>query len=218
MNKSEYYNGNDNRNKYYYHVHKLLKDWKIENNIPTSKRCIVHHRDDTEECHKYNEEHYELWGCNEDGTFEYGKYVLFMTVSEHMRYHNAGVNNPMYDVHKFGVDNPFYGRVHSSESKEKMHMAHTGKALSNVHKSKIAAAHTGKQHTDETKAKISASRKGIYPSDDTKVKMSLAQSGISLLWKVYKNNNGKLSYNEFRRALKNGNITFESQPITLLTK
>ena len=48
---------------------------------------MVHHRDDTEETRKYNDEHYELWGFNEDGTFEYGKYVLFVTQSEHNTIH-----------------------------------------------------------------------------------------------------------------------------------
>lgn len=48
------------RNKYYKYVHKLLNDWKIENNITT--RCDVRHRDDTIECINYNNEHYNLWG------------------------------------------------------------------------------------------------------------------------------------------------------------
>ena len=206
MNNIEYYSTN-HRNEYHSYTHELLNEWKRANSI--TETCVVHHRDDTEECRKYNEEHYELWGFNLDGTFEYGKYIVFMTMSEHMQYHNAGVNNPMYGVRKFGVDNPFYGHTHSHESKEKMHIAHTGKKLSYEHKSKIAAAHIGKPRTDETKAKISASRKGTFPSDEAKAKMSLAQKGISILWKVYKNNNGILSYNDFRRALKNGDITFE---------
>lgn len=215
MNNIEYYSTN-HRNEYHSYTHKLLNEWKLANSI--TERCVVHHRDDTEECRKYNDEHYELWGFNLDGTFEYGKYIVFMTMSEHMQYHNTGVNNPMYGVRKFGVDNPFCGHTHSHESKEKMRIAHTGKKLSYEHKSKMAAAHMGKSHTDETKAKISASRKGIFPSDEAKAKMSLAQKGISILWKVYKNNNGTLSYNAFRRALKNGDITFEPQSITILTK
>ena len=215
MNNIEYYSAN-HRNEYHRYTHKLLNEWKLANNI--AETCVVHHRDDTEECRKYNEEHYELWGFNLDGTFEYGKYIVFMTMSEHMRYHNAGVNNPMYGVRKFGADNPFCGRTHSHESKEKMRIAHTGKKLSYEHKSKIAVANTGKPRTDETKAKISASRKGIFPSDETRAKMSLAQKGINILWKVYKNNNGVLSYNDFRRALKNGDITFEPQSITVFTK
>lgn len=213
MNNKEYYSLNS-RNEYYKYIHELLNEWKLANNI--AEICVAHHRDDTEEAKAYNNEHYELWGFNLDGTFEYGKYVVFMTASEHMRYHMTGSKNPMCGVRKFGVDNPFYGKKHSSESKKKMRILHIGKRLSHEHRSKIAAAHKGMPCTDETKAKISASRKGIYPSDETKAKLSLAQNGISILWKVYKNNNGTLSYNEFRRALKNGDITFELQPITVL--
>lgn len=183
MNKEEYYNTSGVYKTYEYkYVQSLLHQWKTENNYTC--KCVVHHRDDTEECRKYNTEHYERWGFNEDGTFEYGKYIVFMTMSEHMRYHNAGVNNPMYGVRKLGVDNPFYGHMHSHESKEKMRIAHIGKKLSHEHRSKMA----------------------------------VTRKGIGILWKVYKNNNGVLSYNDFRRALKNGYITFEPQSITVFTK
>ena len=72
MNNMEYYSAN-HRNEYHKYIHKLLNEWKLANSI--TERCVVHHRDDTEECCKYNEEHYELWGFNLDGTFEYGKYI-----------------------------------------------------------------------------------------------------------------------------------------------
>ena len=65
-----------------------FETWKLANNI--TERCDVHHRDDTEETRKYNTEHYERWGCNEDGTFEEGKYVIFMTSAEHTAYHRTG--------------------------------------------------------------------------------------------------------------------------------
>ena len=47
----------------------------------------IHHLRDTEEQRKYNDEHYELWGHNLDGTFEYGKYVVFWTHEHHIKYH-----------------------------------------------------------------------------------------------------------------------------------
>ena len=49
---------------------------------------VIHHLRDTEEQRKYNNEHYELWGFNEDGTFEYGKYVIFVTEEWHLNYHH----------------------------------------------------------------------------------------------------------------------------------
>lgn len=48
---------------------------------------IIHHLRDTEEQRKYNDEHYELWGHNLDGSFEYGKYVIFVTKEWHDNYH-----------------------------------------------------------------------------------------------------------------------------------
>ena len=62
MNKKEYYQNSNSRKPYthlYKYVQSLLKDWKANNNYVC--KCVVHHRDDTEECRKYNEEHYELW-------------------------------------------------------------------------------------------------------------------------------------------------------------
>ena len=59
---------------------------------------------------------------------------------------------------------------------------------------------------------------GKTHSDEARIKMSAKQKAFGLLWNVYKNNNGALSYNEFRKALKNGDITFEMQPITVFTK
>ena len=52
----------------------------------------------------------------------------------------------------------------------------------------------GKKHTAATKAKM---------------------KGFSILWDVYKNNDGTKSYREFRSALKTGDITFEMQPISV---
>lgn len=89
MNRKEYCNTKHKYYKYYNQVQKLLKDWKAANNI--TERCVVHHRDDTDETIKYNEEHYELWGVNEDGTFEPGKYVQFLTATEHIRHHRSGI-------------------------------------------------------------------------------------------------------------------------------
>lgn len=49
---------------------------------------VRHHLRDTEEQRKYNDEHYEMWGFNLDGTFEYGKYMIFMTEEDHITIHN----------------------------------------------------------------------------------------------------------------------------------
>jgi len=71
----------------------LILDWsfytktrEIQKSLQYNKdpnAVVIHHLRDTEEQRKYNDEHYELWGHNLDGTFEYGKYVVFVTKEEH---------------------------------------------------------------------------------------------------------------------------------------
>ena len=171
-----------------------FKQWKRENN--NTERCVVHHRDDTEETRKYNTEHYERWGCNEDGTFEYGKYVIFMTLSEHSYYHNAGKTVSEETRVKIsaatqGERNPMYGKHHSEETCAKMSAAKQGEKNPNY----------GKRFDGEHRAKISA-----------------AIQSEKVLYVAYKNNGGILKWNDFRKALKNGEITFEVQPISVYTK
>ena len=284
MNRQEWLLGKCKCNNYYKQVQKLLKEWKLENNI--QERCVVHHRDDTEECRKYNEEHYERWGCNEDGTFEYGKYVAFMTDSKHARYHNIGKhhseetkeklrlvnkgkrhseetkekmsrNNARYfkgkhlseetknkisntkkgqthteetkakmSIAKSGSNHPFYGKHHSEESKAKMSATRRGKHHSEETKEKMSAALRGKNNpnygkhlSEETKAKMRAALRGKHHSEETKAKMSNKQyeniKAIKLLYNVYKNNNGTKKWNEFQKALKDGDITFSDYKITV---
>lgn len=67
---------------YYKNAHKIVDQY-----FESSKGIHIHHLRDTEEQRKYNDEHYELWGHNLDGTFEYGKYVIFVTQEEHSRIH-----------------------------------------------------------------------------------------------------------------------------------
>ena len=52
------------------------------------KANVIHHLRDTEEQRKYNDEHYEYFGLNQDDTFEYGKYVIFVTNKEHANIHS----------------------------------------------------------------------------------------------------------------------------------
>lgn len=183
MNKTEYWNiaYRDRNNECYTRVQKLLKDWKVENDI--TERCAVHHRDDTEETRKYNAEHYERWGFNEDGTFEYGKYVIFMTSAEHKHYHNM-------------VKHPWLGKKHTEATKKKMSMSHIGIRPSVESKEKNHIAHIGRTHTTATKAKMQISHKQL-------MEKTLA------IYKQYKKGGGELSWNDFQRALKNNEINIE---------
>ena len=120
--------------KYMRKARKLLKEWKQQNNI--TERCVIHHRDDTELCREYNEKYYELWGHNLDGTFEYGKYVVFMTFSEHTKYHN-------------------HTREVSPETKRKIGAAHKGKIISEEQRNKLRLASKGRVVSEETRRKHS---------------------------------------------------------------
>lgn len=184
MNREECIKSKCEHNEYWKLVRHKLKMWKKDNGLTC--KCVIHHRDDTEETLKYNSEHYELWGFNEDGTFEYGKYVIFMTSAEHVSYHKTGEKNHNY-----------------------------GKKFSDEHRAKLSAAHQGKKPSDETCAKLSVANQGKKRSDETRGKISAAQQGIKVLYTTYKNNGGILQWNAFRKALSNGEITFEMRPITV---
>ena len=61
--------------------------------------------------------------------------------------------------------------------------------------------------------------KGKHHSEETKAKMSNKcrenMKAIKLLYSVYKNNNGAKKWNDFQKALHNGDITFEERPISI---
>lgn len=244
MNKNEYYNSKIlYKNEEYKYARKLLKEWQCANNI--EQECVIHHRDDTEECRKYNEEHYERWGIDENGEFTEGKYVKFMTRSAHTTYHhkgkilseetrqkisdahtgksfteetkqklskaNSGENNPMFGVHRFGSANPFYGKKHSAETKQKLSDHFKGKPISEETRQKISNAIKGENHPMYGK---SPTPESIAKNRESNIKLA---KSIKYLYDVYKKNGGCLSWNGFRHMLKTGEITFEMQPISVFT-
>lgn len=179
-----------NNKECYKYVQKLLKDWKIKNNYTC--KCVVHHRDDTEECRNYNKEHYERWGFNEDGTFEYGKYVIFMTHADHSSHHNSGDKNSMkrpevrakMSATKKGHVSTFKGKHHSEESKQKLRESHLGKKASEETRKKLSELRKGekhwnygKYHSEETREKIRIANTGKHPSEETRQKMSESHKG-----------------------------------------
>ena len=159
------------------------------------KAIIIHHLRDTEEQRKYNDEHYELWGHNLDGSFEYGKYVIFVTKEEHTEIHRCSEetrkkrsetlksNPPMKGKHltdetkeKLRIAN--VGKHHTDETIEKIKLNHSrnrlGKHLTDETKEKLRIANVGKHHTDESKSKISKSLIGIKREATTKNKIGAA--------------------------------------------
>lgn len=208
MNRAEWITDGRHLNEYRRYVNHALKQWKLENNI--IEKCVVHHRDDTEETRKYNSEHYERWGFNENGEFIEGQYVIFMTLSEHTAYHHIGKISPRR------------GKKCSEETCEKISVNNArywkDKKLSDETRDKISAANKGRKLSDETRAKMSATRKGKKFSEEHRAKMSATKQGEKVLYVAYKNNGGILKWNDFRKALSNGKITFEVQPISVYTK
>ena len=208
MNRAEWITDGRHLNEYRRYVNHALKQWKLENNI--TEKCVAHHRDDTEETRKYNSEHYERWGFNENGEFIEGQYVIFMTLSEHTAYHHIGKISPRR------------GKKCSEETCEKISVNNArywkDKKLSDETRDKISAANKGRKLSDETRAKMSATRKGKKFSEEHRAKMSATKQGEKVLYVAYKNNGGTLKWNDFRKALKNGEITFEMQPISVYTK
>lgn len=87
MNRKEW-KASDISNKFewYNKARKLQKSLQY-NSDPSA--IVIHHLRNTEEQRNYNDEHYELWGHNLDGSFEYGRYVIFVTKEEHLEIHSC---------------------------------------------------------------------------------------------------------------------------------
>lgn len=219
MNKTEYEASKANRSTYEYrYVHDLCDKWKSDNNLTC--KCVVHHRDDTDETRDYNSNHYELWGFNEDGSFEYGKYVVFMTQSEHSAHHSRGIpksekhkqslsrtrienktaageNNGMYGKGYLlvGEKNGMYGKHHSDETRDKISKALQGKSNPLITGDKNGMCHITPEANARRKDKISDA-------------IHKQMTALKFMYHHYKINGGQLSWNSFRRAIKTGDITF----------
>lgn len=176
-------------------AHDILKQWMQENNL--EGKYVIHHRDDNEEVKAYNKAHYKRWGFDLDGTFTLGKWVVFLTHGEHSRYHNTGkivseeTKQKMRDNHADfrGENNPMYGKTFTDEHRKK---------LSDNH-----ADFRGERNPMYGKCPMY----GKHHSHETKRKMSETNCKLSVLYHAYKDNGGTLSWNEFQRALKNGEQT-----------
>lgn len=178
--------------KFYNESHRLMKEFNLVNG---TNKTEVHHLRDTEEQRIYNDTYYEFWGFNQDGTFEYGKYVVFFTHNEHVSYHalSEETRRKISEANKGRKRNPF-----SEEAKKKMSDAKKGKCLSDEHKKKLSESHSGdkgywygKHLSKEHKEKLSNAKLGKYKgenhpmygkhhSDESKKKMSERREGTHL--------------------------------------
>lgn len=106
----------------------------------------------------------------------------------------SGENNPWFG--KKGEEAPFFGHKHTSETKEKISKARSGKKLSEEHKKKISKAHSGKnhpmydkKHTQETKEKMSSSQNTIGYFRVSKKKDHKCKQGFRFCYQYYDENN-----------------------------
>lgn len=182
-------------------ITEILNQWKADNNLVGD--YIVHHRDDTEECRAYNKAHYKRWGFNEDGTFEYGKYVIFMTRSYHMKHHRTGTKlTEEQKCHlseiNTGERHPQYGTHHSEDTRKKLSEQKLGSKNPMYQK----------DFTEEHRKHLSESYAGHRPEVLEKNRESNRKRMLQVgkLWSIYKQNNGPLSYPEFRSNLAKNNI------------
>ena len=154
-----------------------IKEWQKA--CKEGKATVRHHLMDTPEQIEYNKNHYEMWGHNLDGTFEYGKYMIFVTPEEHSKIHSKSeiTRKKISEANKgrlVGENNPFYGKHHTEESINKIREAQEQywteeKRLEQSNKlSGENSPWYGRHHTDETKEKISNAKKGVPMSAEHK--------------------------------------------------
>ena len=181
---------------YYNNTREIQTSLKY-NSDPNAK--VIHHLRDTEEQRKYNDEHYELWGHNLDGTFEYGKYVIFVTKEEHTNIHSASEETRKKRSESLRRNPPMRGKHHTQESKIKISISAKNRApVSDDTKNKISVACSGekngmygKHHSDEAKEKIGLSSSNRIPSKETRDKMSISHKAY---YQFLRDNNMKTQH------------------------
>lgn len=176
-------------------VRKLQKS--LNYNSDPNARCI-HHLQDTEEQIRYNDEHYEYFGFNQDGTFEYGKYVIFVTEEWHNNYHHNSkltrqrISHGNKQVWQRNGYREYMSKVHSDYYKDNQEAINNMKASLKEYWTDERRAEASEQRSQyyidhpEIKELISQNRKGKclgkehplygkHHSDETKTKISNTQ-------------------------------------------
>lgn len=204
MNRKEWLECDNNEIKWYWRTkcEEIRKTLKYN---PDPKATHKHHLFNTPEQIKYNNSHYEMWGFNEDGTFEYGKYIIFVTPEEHSKLHseseitkyrksesqkNRHLNNPVSEETRkklreknLGKKNPMYGKHPSDETRKKMSESQKAR-WTDERRVEWSKKYTGKNSplygktlSNETKDKISQSTKLALSDPATRKKLSDSHKG-----------------------------------------
>lgn len=199
MNQREWKLCNEsNKYEWYNKTRKIQKSFQYNQNTAA---VVIHHLRDTEEQRKYNDERYELWGHNLDGTFEYGKYVVFVTKEEHNEIHRCSEETRLKRSEALsGEKHPMYGKHHSEETKRKIGSSSSGDKNHNYGKPRdretcrkisesnklsmtaerrkfISNYRSGSKALDLAKERMRKSHLGKKISDDTRKKISASNKG-----------------------------------------
>ena len=178
-----------------------LHQWMEQNNLTGD--YIIHHRDDNDEARAYNKANYKLCGHNLDGTFAYGRYVVFMTRSEHMRHHRTGAHlteeqkRHLSEINS-GEKHPQFGTHPSDATRKKLSEQKLGS------KNPMYQKDFTEEHRKHLRESYAGHRPEVLEKNRESNRKRMLQVGT--LWRVYKQNNGSLSYPEFISNLAKNNI------------
>tara|TARA_R110000868_G_scaffold25423_2_gene99141 strand:- start:4987 stop:5649 length:663 start_codon:yes stop_codon:yes gene_type:complete len=104
----------------------------------------------------------------------------FSVISNSLYTNKGYATNGCFGISMKGKNNPFYGKKHNENSKNKMSKARTGKKrpFSEEHKRNISKAVT-ESYDDALREKRSKVHKGKIVSEETRKKMSISHKGKS---------------------------------------
>ena len=94
---------------------------------------------------------------------------------------SKGVNNPMFDIHRFGEESPMFGKHHSKETKEKLSESRRGKTSSIETRIKISKAISGERNPMYSDHRFAGENNPMYNhvySLETKKRMSESRKNI----------------------------------------
>ena len=114
----------------------------------------------------------------------------------HMDCHHTEEQRRKQSETRKGCNNPFYGKHHTEETKEKLRRPKTEET-----RKKLSETNKGKHPTIETRQKISEAGKGRKHSQETRMKISKSHEGICHVKLKYLTPDGGIRY------MDKGNVT-----------
>lgn len=163
MNRQEWLANGSPKTPEYIKVKSICDKMKLERGI--TETYNIHHLMDTDEQIAYNNAYYERWGIDENGEFVEGKYVVFLTHSEHARWHMTH-NNPMFNY----------------ETRQKVSESRKGIKFSDETRARLSESHKGNPRlgwTEETRQQVSESNKITWADPNRRKALSDARKGAN---------------------------------------